>query len=164
MSSSAVRTIQMPNLSFHRSSTPMPYSVGRPALNCAGGSLSTLGNMKRPVAASAAADAAENAPHAIPSQMRRVTSGELSSGSRELTFAAVAAAVVVLPARSTAGAAGLAATGATGGLGATGALGATGTTGALDATGLSAVAPLGGAEVGGLVSSAIIRLPSTVYG
>src|SRR5688572_6563970 len=101
--------------------------------------------MKRPVAASAAADAAENAPHAIPSQMRLVTSGELSSGSRELIFAAVAAAVVVFPARSTAGTGGLGATGATG-LGATGAAGATG---ALGATGLSAVAPPG-AEVDAL--------------
>jgi hypothetical protein len=61
--------------------------------------LSTFGNMKRPVAASAAADAALNAPQAIPSQTRRVTRGELSSGSRALTFAAVAAGVVVFPAR-----------------------------------------------------------------
>src|SRR5690349_20727692 len=127
--------------------------------------------MKRPVAASAAADAAEKAPHAIPSHMRRVTSGELSSGSRELILAAVAAAVVVLPARSTAGGAGFGATGAAG-FGATGAAGAA-ATGALGATGLSAAAPTGagvdalgaagGAGVGGLVSSAIIRLPSTVY-
>src|SRR5918992_3549262 len=101
--SSGVRTIQTPNFSFQRSSTPMPYSLGNPALNCWGGSLRTFGNMKRPVAARAAADAAENAPHAIPSQTRRVTSGELSSGSRELTLAAVAAGVVVFPARSTAG-------------------------------------------------------------
>src|SRR5918996_619604 len=124
--SSGVRTIQTPNFSFQRSSTPIPYSFGKPALNCCGGSLSTFGNMKRPVAASAAAEAAENAPHAMPSHTRRVTSGELSSGSRELTFAAVAAAVVVLPARSTAGAAGLGGTGGTG-FGATdpaGALGA----------------------------------------
>src|SRR5436190_6028537 len=107
MSSSVVFTIQMPNLSFHRSSTPVPYSVGRPALNCCGGSLRTLGNMKRPVAASAAADAAENAPHARPSHARRVKSGELSSASRPATAAAAAgflaaappadAAVVVFP-------------------------------------------------------------------
>src|SRR5436189_1388162 len=102
----------MPNLSFQRSSTPMPYSVGNPALNCCGGSLSTLGNMKRPVAASAAADAAANAPHDKPIQARRVSNGELSSGSRVAVRApagAVAtraaappgdAAVVVLPARS----------------------------------------------------------------
>ena len=70
--SSGVRTSQMPNFSFQRSSTPMPYSFGKPALNCCGGSLSTLGNMKRPVAASAAADAAENAPHARPIHARRV--------------------------------------------------------------------------------------------
>ena len=38
----------------------------------------------------------------------RVTSGEVSSGSRELTFAATAAGVVVLPARFAAGAAGAA--------------------------------------------------------
>src|SRR5918992_2733366 len=106
----------------------MPKSAGKPTLNCCGGSLSTFGNMKRPVAASAAADAAENAPHAMPSQMRRVTSGELSSGSRELTFAAVAAAVVVLPARFAGGAAGFGGTGAAG-------FGATGATGALGATG-----------------------------
>src|SRR5262249_58061662 len=108
-----------PNFSFHRSSTPMPYSVGNPALNCCGGSLRTFGNMKRPVAASAAADAAENAPHARPSQARRVSSGEVSSGSRVAAFAAAgagglavrAAAAppadaidVVLPARSGIGA------------------------------------------------------------
>src|SRR5688500_12482243 len=176
--SSAVRTIQTPFDSLKRSSTPIPKSAGKPTLHCCGGSFSTFGNIKRPVAASAAADAAENAPHAIPSQMRLVTSGELSSGSRELIFAAVAAAVVVFPARSTAGTAGLGATGATG-LGATGAAatGAAGATGALGATGLSAVAPPG-AEVdalgatgskgaggtGGFVSSAIIRSPFTVDG
>src|SRR3954471_20597596 len=109
----------MPNFSFHRSSTPVPYSFGNPALNCCGGSFRTLGNMKRPVAASAAADAAENAPQASPSQARRVSSGEVSSGSRVAVFAAAAgaaglaaaappsdAAVVVLPARSGIGAAG----------------------------------------------------------
>src|SRR5262245_25774588 len=119
--SSGVRTSQIPNLSFQRSSTPVPYSFGKPALNCCGGSLSTLGNMKRPVAARAAADAAENAPHARPSQARRVSSGDVSSGSRPVAgagFAAVVAAtreaaappadaaVVVLPARSGIGAAG----------------------------------------------------------
>src|SRR6185295_8210633 len=110
----------MPNFSFHRSSTPTPYSLGNPALNCCGGSLSTFGNMKRPVAASAAADAAEKAPHARPIQARRVSSGEVSSGSRAGTALAAAgaataafacappsdAAVVVLPARSGNGAAG----------------------------------------------------------
>src|SRR6059036_2211624 len=119
--SSGVRTIQTPNFSFQRSSTPMPYSLGKPALNCCGGSLSTLGNMKRPVAASAAADAAENAPHARPSHWRRLSSGDVSSASRPVAaadagFAAGAAvlaaappadaAVVVLPARSGVGAAG----------------------------------------------------------
>src|SRR5215467_5051153 len=88
MSSSAVLTIQMPNLSFQRSSTPMPYSLGKPALNCCGGSLSTFGNMNRPVAANAAADAAENAPHASPIHARRVSSGEVSSGSRVVAAAA----------------------------------------------------------------------------
>src|SRR5436190_7148994 len=115
----------MPNLSFHRSSTPMPYSFGKPALNCCGGSLRTLGNMKRPVAASAATEAAANAPHDRPIQARRVRSGEVSSGSRVAagapavavaTRAAAAppgdAAVVVLPTRS--------GTGAAGGRGATG--------------------------------------------
>src|SRR5919106_732339 len=152
--SSGVRTSQMPNFSFHRSSTPMPYSFGKPALNCCGGSLSTFGNMKRPVAASAAADAAENAPHAIPSQMRLVTSGELSSGSRELIFAAVAAGVVVFPARSTAGTAGLGATGATG-FGATGAaaVGATGATG-FGATGAAAAGAIGAAGATGLSAAA----------
>src|SRR5215217_2601558 len=108
----------MPNFSFHRSSTPIPYSLGKPALNCCGGSLSTLGNMKRPVAASAAADAAEKAPHARPSHTRRVNKGEASSASRPAAAAAgfaVAAraaappgdaALVVFPARSGIGAAG----------------------------------------------------------
>src|SRR5262245_16627250 len=115
--SSVVRTSQIPYFSFHRSSTPTPYSFGKPALNCCGGSLSTLGNMKRPVAASAAADAAENAPQARPIQARRVSSGDVSSGSRVAAFAAAGAAVraaappgdaalVVLPARSGIGAAG----------------------------------------------------------
>src|SRR5438094_7261230 len=101
----------MPYLSFHRSSTPSPYSFGKPTLNCCGGSLSTFGNMNRPVAASAAADAAENAPQARPIHARRVRSGEVSSGSRRAaaavaTFAAplVDATVVVLPARSGIGA------------------------------------------------------------
>src|SRR6478752_3034484 len=124
--SSGVRTSQTPNFSFQRSSTPWPYSFGKPALNCCGGSLRTLGNMKRPVAASAAADAAANAPQDSPIQARRVRSGEVSSGSRvaaaapagaAATRAAAAAppgdaAVVVLPARS--------GTGAAGGRGATG--------------------------------------------
>src|SRR5690349_19777876 len=119
--SSGVRTIQTPNFSFHRSSTPGPYSLGNPALNCCGGSLSTLGNMNRPVAASAAADAAENAPHASPIQARRLSSGDVSSGSRVAALAAadagaVAAALaaappaeatdVVLPAKSGTAAAG----------------------------------------------------------
>src|SRR4051812_1986882 len=117
--SSGVRTSQTPYFSFHRSSTPMPYSLGKPALNCCGGSLSTLGNMKRPVAASAAADAAEKAPHASPIQARRFKSGEVSSGSRVAAFAAAGAvvatlaaappgdaALVVLPAISGTGAAG----------------------------------------------------------
>src|SRR3954469_23977783 len=111
--SSVVRTSQIPYFSFHRSSTPTPYSFGKPALNCCGGSLSTLGNMKRPVAASAAAEAAENAPHARPIQARRVKRGDVSSGSRPAAAVAEAAvapffaaappadaAVVVLPARS----------------------------------------------------------------
>src|ERR1700704_1556665 len=88
-----MRTIQMPNFSFQRSSTPMPYSFGKPALNCCGGSLRTFGNMNRPVAASAAADAAENAPQARPIQARRVNRGEVSSGSRVAAFAVAAGAV-----------------------------------------------------------------------
>src|SRR5438270_6415443 len=120
--SSGVRTIQIPNFSFHRSSTPMPYSFGKPALNCCGGSLSTLGNMKRPDAASAAADAAENAPQDRPIHARLVSSGDVSSGSRPFAIAAAGlaavavaalaaappgdAAFVVLPARSGIGAAG----------------------------------------------------------
>src|SRR5437762_13976543 len=119
--SSGVRTIQTPYFSFHRSSTPMPYSLGKPTLNCCGGSLSTLGNMKRPVAARAAADAAENAPQARPIQARRVRSGDVSSGSRVAATAGLAAgaltavfaaappadaAVVVFPARSGIGAGG----------------------------------------------------------
>src|SRR5580658_6573559 len=106
----------------------MPYSFGNPALNCCGGSFSTLGNMNRPVAASAAADAAEKVPHARPIQARRVSNGDVSSGSRPgaaaaaglETAAALAAAppadatLVVLPARSGIGTAG--GLGAAGGL------------------------------------------------
>src|SRR5262245_23557350 len=116
--SSAVRTSQTPNFSFQRSSTPSPYSFGKPALNCCGGSLRTLGNMNRPVAARAAAEAAENAPHASPIQALLVKSGDVSSGSRVAAAAGAAgvvvraatppgeAAFVVLPARSGIGAAG----------------------------------------------------------
>src|ERR1700704_2152297 len=154
--SAAVRTIQTPYLSLNRSSTPMPYSVGKPTLNCCGGSLSTLGNMKRPVAASAAADAAGNAPHASPIQARRVRRGDVSSAARPPATAGLAAAgiataalawappidaaVVVLPARSGSGAAG--------GLGADGfAAGAAAGAGA-------------GAVPSGFVSSAISSIPS----
>src|SRR5438874_63328 len=92
----------------------MPYSLGKPALNCCGGSFKTLGNMNRPVAASAAADAAENAPHARPIQARRVRSGDVSSASRVVAGAGTAlaaappsdATVVVRPARLGAAAAG----------------------------------------------------------
>src|SRR5580693_8903345 len=98
----------------------MPYSFGNPALNCCSGSLRTLGNMNRPVAASAATDAAEKVPHARPIHARRVNNGDVSSGSRPgaaagaglATAAARAAAppgdatLVVFPARSGIGAAG----------------------------------------------------------
>src|ERR1700704_4855234 len=96
--SAAVRTIQTPYLSLNRSSTPMPYSVGKPALNCCGGSLSTLGNMKRPVAASAAAEAAEKAPHDRPIQARRVSSGEVSPGARPVAAAAAGLAAAAVAA------------------------------------------------------------------
>src|SRR5437764_11649819 len=127
--SSGVRTIQIPYFSFHRSSTPIPYSFGKPTLNCCGGSLSTFGNMNRPVAASAAAEAAEKAPQARPIHARRVSNGDVSSGCRAgaalaaageaAGFAAAAqpadATVVVLPAISAgATAPGLATAGRTG--------------------------------------------------
>src|ERR687886_554752 len=103
--SSVVRTSQTPYFSFQRSSTPMPYSFGNPALNCCGGSLSTFGNMNRPVAASAAAEAAENAPHARPIHARRVNRGDVSSGFRVAAAPPGDAGDVVRPARSGAGAA-----------------------------------------------------------
>src|SRR5215831_18386878 len=90
----------------------MPYSVGIPALNCAGGSLITFGNMKRPVAASDAAVAAVKAVHATPIHARRPMSGEVSSPAFAAAagtagfLAVVAAGVVILPARSAAGTAG----------------------------------------------------------
>src|SRR5262249_54671953 len=158
--SSATRTTQTPNFSFHRSSTPIPYSVGKPILNCCGGSFSTFGNMKRPVAASAAADAAENAPHASPIQARRVSSGDVSSGARGVALAvagAVAvlaamppgdAALVVLPARSGIGAAG--------GRGAAGFAACTPAVAVVVAT---AAAGAGAPGATGLVSSAIV-IPS----
>src|SRR5262252_4190671 len=154
--SSDVRTTQTPYFSFHRSSTPMPYSLGKPILNCCGGSFSTFGNMKRPVAASAAADAAEKAPHASPSHARRVKSGEVSSGSRVAAFAAAGAGVavraaeppadateVVLPARSGSGAG-------------AGRGGGAGFAACAPAAGAVGVAPVGGALVAtGLLSSAM---------
>src|ERR1700736_1242584 len=103
--------------------------------------------MKRPVAESAATDAAVNEPHARPSHTLRDTSGEVSSGSRVVIFAAVAAAVVVLPDRFTAGGGGAA------GLGGAGCAAATG--GAAGATGLAAGGAGGVTGVGGFVSSAI---------
>src|ERR1700686_5238513 len=157
--SPTVRTSQIPYLSFHRSSTPMPYSFGNPALNCCGGSLRTLGNMNRPVAASAAAGAAENVPHARPIQARRVNNGAVSSGSRPgpaatagLAAAALAAAppgdatLVVFPARS--------------GIGTAGGLGATGGLTCGVAAGLAPAA--GALGTGGFVSSAIRVQPITV--
>jgi hypothetical protein len=59
--------------------------------------------MNRPVAASAVAEAAEKAPHAIPIQTRRETNGDVSSGTADFFFAAAAraeaaATEVVLPA------------------------------------------------------------------
>src|SRR6185503_21343505 len=92
--SSAVRTIHTPFDSLYLSSTPIPKSAGNPTLNCCGGSLSTLGNMNRPVAASAAAEAAEKAPHASPIQARRVSSGDVSSASRFDVLAGAGAAVL----------------------------------------------------------------------
>src|SRR5215468_12719230 len=144
--------IQMPYLSLNRSSTPMPYSDGRPILNCCGGSLSTLGNMKRPVAASAATEAAENAPHASPIHCRRLSSGDSSAAARVAAFAGAGVAVfaaappaeaadVVLPARS--------------GIGAAGGLGGAGFA-AWAAGGVAVAAPTTGAlGCSGLVSSAI---------
>src|SRR3954451_1214194 len=153
--SSGVRTSQTPNFSFQRSSTPIPYSFGKPALNCCGGSLSTLGNMKRPVPASAAADAAAKAPHDKPIHARRVSNGEVSSGSRVAAGApagAVAtraaappgdAGVVVLPARS--------GTGAAGGRAATGRAAATGAAGRAAAAGAAAPGTAAGRAAGVVV-------------
>src|SRR5581483_2460792 len=144
--SSAVRTIQTPLDSLNRSSTPMPKSAGNPTLNCCGGSFSTFGNMKRPVAESAATEAAVKAPHATPNQTRRVTSGDVSSGSRVDTLAVVAAGDVVFPATSTAGAAGAAGLGAAGAACAAGAAGAAGRTAAGGgAAGFGAALSAGGA-------------------
>ena len=80
-------------------------------VNCCGGSLSTLGNMKRPVAARHPAVAAVNAPHDSPSQPRRdINGGEVSSGARDgFAGALPAAALVVLRASAGFGAAGAAA-------------------------------------------------------
>src|SRR5581483_11099443 len=186
--SSGVRTTQMPYFSFHRSSTPIPYSFGKPILNCCGGSLRTFGNMKRPVAASAAAEAAENAPQARPIQARRVRSGEVSSGSRAGAaafgaaggtlaggFAAAPpgeATVVVRPARS-----GIAA--ATAGRGAAGRTGCAPVAAAAAAVAASAApggvgfwcgvaagfAPVGGAlGTSGFGSSAINSFPISDWG
>src|SRR3989442_759071 len=119
--SCGVRTIQTPIVSLNRSSTPMPYSAGKPTLNCAGGSLMTLGNMKRPVAASAATEAAVKAPQATPIQARRDINGDMSSSSAAAAgfFAGVpTTGDVTLPARSAGGTAGAAGRGGTAGRGA----------------------------------------------
>src|SRR5262249_23994903 len=76
---SSVRMIQTRYFSFQRSSTPSEYSFGKPALKDCGGSKSTLGNMKRPSAVSAAPAPAAKATHPTVSQFnearneRRVT-------------------------------------------------------------------------------------------
>src|SRR3989442_7734540 len=117
--SCGVRTIQTPIVSLNRSSTPMPYSAGKPTLNCAGGSLMTLGNMKRPVAASAATEAAVRAPQATQIQARRDINGDVSSSSAAAAtgfFAGVpTTGDVTLPARSAGGTAGAAGRGGTAG-------------------------------------------------
>src|SRR5882672_3636251 len=115
--------IQTPIVSLNRSSTPIPYSAGNPTLNCAGGSLMTLGNMKRPVAARAATEAAVKAPQATPSQARRDINGDVSSSSVAAAAAGFFAGVpttgdVTLPARSAGGTAGAAGRGGTAGRGA----------------------------------------------
>src|SRR5438128_365232 len=112
--------IQTPIVSLKRSSTPMPYSAGNPTLNCAGGSLMTLGNMKRPVAARAATEAAVKAPQATPSQVRRDINGDVSSSSAAAAATGFFAGVpttgdVTLPARSAGGTAGAAGRGGTAG-------------------------------------------------
>src|SRR5262245_51378770 len=128
--SCGVRMIQTPIVSLKRSSTPIPYSAGKPTLNCAGGSLMTLGNMKRPVAASAATEAAVNAPQATPIQARRDISGEVSSSSAPAAAAAgffagaPTTGDVTLPARSAGGTAGAAGRGGTAGRGCAPAAGA----------------------------------------
>src|SRR5437867_2511589 len=184
--SSGTRTIQTPYFSFHRSSTPIPYSFGSPILNCCGGSFSTFGNMNRPVAARAAADAAEKAPHARPIHARRVRSGEVSSGSRPgaaaAGFAAGAGAAVVLAAAPPADAT-VVVLPARSGMAAAGGLGAAGRTGCAPVAAAAAavvefetseapagagftcgvaagLAPVGGAlGVCGLLSSSAISYP-----
>ena len=158
--SSGVRTSQTPNFSFQRSSTPMPYSFGKPALNCCGGSLSTFGNMKRPVAASAAADAAENAPQASPSHARRFSSGEVSSASRVAAFARrrrLGRRARRRPTPPTSSCRPRSGTGAAGGRGAAGFAACAAAAGAAGA----AAGAGAGAEPSGFVSSAMFCYPIT---
>src|SRR4051794_40679861 len=138
--------------------------------------------MKRPVAASAAAEAAAKAPHDSPIQARRVSSGDVSSGSRVVAGApavAVAtraaeappgdAADVVLPARSGSGAAG--GRGATGRAAAAGAPGAAAgrAAGVVVWCGVAAgLAPVGGAlavcPAAGEPVVTVARVASPVWG
>src|SRR3954453_6668800 len=143
--SSGVRTSQTPNFSFQRSSTPMPYSLAKPALNCCGGSLRTFGNMKRPVAASAAAEAAENAPHARPIQARRFSSGEVSSASRVVALAAAGAGFAAAAPPAEAGDVGLPAGSGIGAAGGRGAAGFTACAPGVAGAGVVAVAPVAAA-------------------
>src|SRR2546428_13970672 len=65
---SSLRTMNTPKLSLKRWSTvPTWKSEGKPALNCCGGSNSTLGNMNRVVAMAPAPQAAAKAVQATPS-------------------------------------------------------------------------------------------------
>src|SRR6266540_2108689 len=61
---------------FQRSSTtPTAYSSGRPILNFVGGSKRSLGNMKRPIAASMAREAAVKAAQPVATRWRKVRRG-----------------------------------------------------------------------------------------
>src|SRR5712691_5303638 len=161
--SSGTRISQTPNLSFHRSSTPMPYSLGKPALNCCGGSLSTFGNMKRPDAARAAAHAAEKAPQDRPIHARLVSSGDVSSGSRPVAVATAGLAAVAALAAAPPGDAAFVVLPAKSGIGAAGGRGAAAGFACAAAAGAAGVAPVGGALGStGLLSSAIVVCSHTL--
>src|SRR6266540_1762295 len=83
---------------FQRSSTtPTAYSSGRPILNFVGGSKRSLGNMKRPIAASMAREAAVKAAQPVATRWRKVRRGTPPAAGAGACGAALTGGVISGP-------------------------------------------------------------------